>query len=100
MVKGKEILCPASEEAGRRTTCDKCKLCSGMTINAKSILHLHMVQKEVGSMKKKLTITRVNPVAKAMLMLRKPMQTVKPKKGKGSYDRQKDKRNALRSEEL
>ena len=38
MVKGKEILCPASEEAGRRTTCDKCKLCSGMTINAKSIL--------------------------------------------------------------
>ena len=42
MVKGKEILCPASEEAGRRTTCDKCKLCSGMTINAKSILiHAH-----------------------------------------------------------
>ena len=38
MVKDKEILCPASEEAGRRTTCDKCKLCSGMTINAKSIL--------------------------------------------------------------
>ena len=38
MVKGKEILCPASEEAGRRTTCDKCKRCSGMTINAKSIL--------------------------------------------------------------
>ena len=30
-------------------------------------------------MKKKLTITRVNPVAKAMLMLRKPIQTVKPK---------------------
>ena len=38
MVKDKEILCPASEEAGRRTTCDKCKLCSGMKINAKSIL--------------------------------------------------------------
>ena len=38
MVKDKEILCPASEEAGRRTTCDKCKLCSGMTIDAKSIL--------------------------------------------------------------
>ena len=37
MVKGKEILCPASEEAGRRTTCDSCKLCSGSTINAKSI---------------------------------------------------------------
>lgn len=40
-------------------------------------------------MKKKLTITRVNPVAKAMLMLRKPKQVVKAKKGKGSYDRQK-----------
>ena len=51
-------------------------------------------------MKKKLTITRVNPVAKAMLRLRKPMQTVKPKKGKGSYDRAKAKRNALRGQEL
>ena len=37
MVKGKEILCPASEEAGRRTTCDSCKLCSGSQIKAKSI---------------------------------------------------------------
>lgn len=51
-------------------------------------------------MKKKLSITRINPIAKAMLMLRKPKQIVKPKKGKGSYDRQKEKRNALRSEEL
>lgn len=25
----KEILCPASEEAGHRTTCEKCTLCSG-----------------------------------------------------------------------
>ena len=33
-------------------------------------------------------------------MLRKPIQTVKPKKGKGSYDRKKEKRNALRSQEL
>jgi RecJ-like exonuclease len=24
-----EILCPASEQAGKRTTCEKCKLCSG-----------------------------------------------------------------------
>tara|TARA_R110000765_G_C18917172_1_gene605505 strand:- start:12 stop:752 length:741 start_codon:yes stop_codon:yes gene_type:complete len=32
-----EILCPASQEAGRRTTCERCKLCSGSTINAKSI---------------------------------------------------------------
>ena len=45
-------------------------------------------------------INRVNPVAKAMLMLRKPKQVVKAKKGKGSYDRSKEKRNALRSEEL
>lgn len=37
VVKGKEILCPASEEAGRRTTCDTCKLCAGASIAAKSI---------------------------------------------------------------
>lgn len=37
IVQGKEIMCPASEEAGRRTTCEQCKLCSGNTINAKSI---------------------------------------------------------------
>ena len=42
-------------------------------------------------MKKKLTITRVNPIAKAMLMLRKHKQIVKPKKGKGSYERQNEK---------
>lgn len=38
IVQGKEIVCPASEEAGKRTTCEKCKLCSGNTINAKSIV--------------------------------------------------------------
>jgi hypothetical protein len=37
MIKGKEVLCPASEEAGRRVTCERCKLCSGNTIKAKSI---------------------------------------------------------------
>ena len=37
LVKGKEILCPASEEAGKRTTCQACKLCSGSTSKAKSI---------------------------------------------------------------
>jgi len=37
MVKGKEILCPASEEAGKRTTCDTCGLCAGASIKAKSI---------------------------------------------------------------
>ena len=33
----KEILCPASKEAGKRTTCEKCLLCSGSAIEAKSI---------------------------------------------------------------
>lgn len=37
VVKGKEILCPASDEAGKRTTCDQCKLCAGASIKAKSI---------------------------------------------------------------
>jgi hypothetical protein len=37
VIKGKEILCPASEEAGRRTTCASCKLCAGASISAKSI---------------------------------------------------------------
>lgn len=32
-----EILCPASKEAGYRTTCNDCKLCSGQDIKAKSI---------------------------------------------------------------
>lgn len=37
LIKGKEILCPASEEAGKRTTCAACKLCAGTSIKAKSI---------------------------------------------------------------
>jgi hypothetical protein len=32
-----EILCPASAEAGYKATCDKCKLCTGSSIKAKSI---------------------------------------------------------------
>lgn len=32
-----EILCPASEEAGKRVTCDKCKLCTGSSKSGKSI---------------------------------------------------------------
>lgn len=32
-----EALCPASAEAGKRTTCDKCKLCTGSTSAARSI---------------------------------------------------------------
>ena len=50
-------------------------------------------------MKKKISITRINPIAKAMLMLRKPKQIVKPKKGKGSYER-KEKHKSLRDQEL
>ena len=30
-----EILCPASEEAGRKTTCERCGLCSGTSTNSK-----------------------------------------------------------------
>lgn len=37
IVRGREILCPASKEAGQRTTCDQCKLCAGASITAKSI---------------------------------------------------------------
>lgn len=37
VVKGSEILCPASEEAGKRTTCDRCGLCGGASVAAKSI---------------------------------------------------------------
>ena len=37
VAKGKEILCPASKEAGERVQCDQCKLCAGASINAKSI---------------------------------------------------------------
>ena len=32
-----EIICPASKEAGQRVTCEKCKLCSGSGIQAKSV---------------------------------------------------------------
>ena len=37
LIKGSEVLCPASKEAGRRATCDTCKLCAGSTVKAKSI---------------------------------------------------------------
>ena len=32
-----EILCPASKEAGYRTTCESCLLCGGTSVKAKSI---------------------------------------------------------------
>tara|TARA_R110000822_G_scaffold302227_1_gene426378 strand:- start:4 stop:747 length:744 start_codon:yes stop_codon:yes gene_type:complete len=41
LIKGKEILCPASEEAkeisGKAVTCASCKLCGGNSVKAKSI---------------------------------------------------------------
>ena len=37
LVRGREILCPASEEAGKRTTCIDCLLCAGSRKQAKSI---------------------------------------------------------------
>lgn len=32
-----EILCPASEEAGKQTTCAKCRLCAGSSKQAKNV---------------------------------------------------------------
>ena len=37
IVRGAEILCPASKEAGRRTTCGACGLCGGTSVKAKSV---------------------------------------------------------------
>lgn len=37
VVAGFEIICPASKEAGFRTTCNSCGLCGGSKIKAKSI---------------------------------------------------------------
>lgn len=35
--RAKEAICPASEEMGKRVTCDACKLCAGTSVKAKSI---------------------------------------------------------------
>ena len=41
-----EILCPASEEAGKRTTCENCQLCSGNAIKAKNVaIYAHSANK-------------------------------------------------------
>lgn len=37
LVKGQEVLCPASEEAGKRTQCIRCLLCAGAGSRAKSV---------------------------------------------------------------
>lgn len=33
----REVLCPASEEAGKRTQCIRCLLCAGAETQAKSV---------------------------------------------------------------
>tara|TARA_A100000171_G_C2129439_1_gene145693 strand:- start:206 stop:370 length:165 start_codon:yes stop_codon:yes gene_type:complete len=40
----------------------------------------------------KMVIRRINPVAKAQALGRRRQQIVQPKKGKGSYDRNKAKK--------
>jgi hypothetical protein len=37
VIKGKEVICPASEEAGKRATCETCKLCAGASVQGKSV---------------------------------------------------------------
>ena len=37
IIKGSEILCPASKEAGARVQCTTCRLCGGASVKAKSV---------------------------------------------------------------
>lgn len=37
LVRTREVLCPASEEAGKRTQCIRCLLCGGAAVKAKSV---------------------------------------------------------------
>ena len=37
IVRGSEIVCPATAEGGAKTTCEKCGLCAGTSVKAKSI---------------------------------------------------------------
>jgi len=37
LIKGKEVLCPASKEAGERVQCAACKLCGGASVKGKSV---------------------------------------------------------------
>ena len=36
IMTGAEVVCPASEEAGKRTTCSACKACGGTSAKAKA----------------------------------------------------------------
>jgi len=46
-----------------------------------------------------MSIKRINPVAKALAQSRRRAAIVPPKKGKGSYNRNKEKQNAERKDE-
>ena len=37
-VQAGEAMCPASKEAGRKSTCAKCTLCAGTSIKARDIV--------------------------------------------------------------
>jgi hypothetical protein len=37
IIRGSEIVCPATAEGGAKTTCEKCGLCAGNSVKAKSI---------------------------------------------------------------
>jgi len=37
LIASREVLCPASEEAGKRVTCEACKLCGGASVKGKSV---------------------------------------------------------------
>jgi hypothetical protein len=59
IVKGREISCPASAEAGFKTTCMDCGLCAGNGVKAKSIAIIdHGPQN-----RKRLVINRVGAIA-------------------------------------
>ena len=60
IVKGVEISCPASKEAGARTTCEACGLCGGTSVKAKSIA---IVDHGPQNRKGRLVINRVGAIA-------------------------------------
>jgi hypothetical protein len=37
LIAGAEFVCPASDEGGHRSTCDRCRLCSGTSSPARSV---------------------------------------------------------------
>lgn len=38
LTPGVEVVCPASDEAGHRTTCEQCELCRGASVQARSVV--------------------------------------------------------------